>query len=70
MAFHNNGRKFYHSVLCNGRKHAYITDGMLFSIEEIKCKKHQTYASIIESNLTKNDAIVKGIIKEENNAAV
>jgi hypothetical protein len=43
---------------------------MLFSIEEIKCKKHQTYASIIESNLTKNDAIVKGIIKEENNAAV
>jgi hypothetical protein len=67
MAFHNNGRKFYHAVLCNGKSHEYITDGMLFSVDEIKCKKHGVYASVVETNLTKNDAILKRIIKEGSN---
>jgi len=56
MAFHNNGRKFYHLVRCHDRLHFYITDGMLFNLEEIKCKKHFQWMLVLKYNLTKNDA--------------
>ncbi len=59
MAFHNNGRKYYHVLLCDGVYHLYITDGMLFQVDEVRCKRHGIYASVTESNLTLNDAEFK-----------
>ncbi len=57
MAFHNNGRKFYHLVRCSDKLHFYITDGMLFlDRDELRCKKHGYWMVIVERNLTKNDA--------------
>ena len=56
MAFHNNGRKFYHLLECDGKSHWYITDGMLFGLDEVLCKIHKKYTAILKSNLNKNDA--------------
>jgi hypothetical protein len=56
MAFHNNGRKYFHLLDCNGNSHWYITDGMLFGLDEILCKRHKQYTAILKSNMNKNDA--------------
>lgn len=64
MAFHNNGRKFFHYVRCYQDKHHIIeTDGMWFDIDEKKCRKHQHWATVIKANLTKHDA--EEILKAE-----
>lgn len=56
MPFHNNGRKFYHIVRCGTQLHFYITDGMLFNLDELRCKKHGIWMALVKTNLTKNDA--------------
>jgi hypothetical protein len=55
MPFHRNGRKFYHLLACI-KMHLYETDGMLFNIDEVKCKKHGIYAAVFKANMTKHDA--------------
>ena len=56
MAFHNNGRKYYHLLGCDKQPHLYITDGMLFGIDEVLCKRHKRYTTVIKSNMNKVDA--------------
>lgn len=56
MAYHNNGRKYFHIIRCDDKEHVLTTDGMLFGIEEKRCPIHKDYGTITKSNMTKNDA--------------
>lgn len=56
MAYHNNGRKYYHIIRCDGHEHVWATQGMWYGVEEKLCPRHKTYGTVIKSNMTKNDA--------------
>ena len=55
MAFQKNTSKFYHVIHCDQQLHVYITDGMLFGLDEVKCKKHGFWSSVVRRNLRQID---------------
>ena len=55
MAFQKNGSKYYHILRCADKLHVYITDGMLFGLDEVKCKKHGYWSSLVKTNLRQID---------------
>jgi len=57
MAFHNNGKKYFHAVRCyKGEEHMIQTDGMWFGLDEKVCTKHRHLATVLRSNMTLHDA--------------
>jgi hypothetical protein len=55
MAYQKHGSKMFHVIHCGQKLHVYITDGMLFDLDEVKCKKHGFWAAVVRRNLRQID---------------
>lgn len=55
---------YYHLVSClNKKQHFFETSGTWYLIDEVYCRQHQFYATVLQANLRKYDWEISGLPK-------